>query len=297
MPEWLEADAAGGFASGTSDTIRTRRYHALLLVQTTTGRVVLVNGFEAWIDLPSGPTPHHQPALRPRRHPPRRRHPHRRLRHQPLAHLDLHPPRRLHPHPGDLLRRRPNQPPAGPGLQTTQATLHVRPLFSGRGYHSLHHENPALDFTPDQAPGLTRWRPYPGLPPITAWGGAYRHDPLWFRPLPLHAGTSPRPRPHRGPGRPRNPLMGSRHPCHPGPPRRRRPCLARPDPRRSHRRGTPPLAAPAPRGPPVRRSSRRPRHHPRRLSLVHRLGPRHLHQHPRPPPRPRPHLRPDRRPP
>jgi len=54
--EWLEADGLGGFASGTADGIRTRRYHALLLVATTppTGRFVLVNGLEAWIDTPSG---------------------------------------------------------------------------------------------------------------------------------------------------------------------------------------------------------------------------------------------------
>ena len=33
--EWLEADGRGGFASGTSTGIRTRRYHALLLAATT----------------------------------------------------------------------------------------------------------------------------------------------------------------------------------------------------------------------------------------------------------------------
>ena len=49
--EWLEADGLGGFASGTVSGIRTRRYHALLLSATTppTGRVVLVNGFDAWV--------------------------------------------------------------------------------------------------------------------------------------------------------------------------------------------------------------------------------------------------------
>ena len=49
--EWLEADGLGGFASGTVSGVRTRRYHALLLTATTppTGRVVLVNGIEAWI--------------------------------------------------------------------------------------------------------------------------------------------------------------------------------------------------------------------------------------------------------
>src|ERR1041385_6129271 len=54
--EWLETDGLGGFASGTTSGIRTRRYHALLLTATTppTGRMVLVNGFEAWIETPAG---------------------------------------------------------------------------------------------------------------------------------------------------------------------------------------------------------------------------------------------------
>src|SRR5712675_2266659 len=54
--EWLEADGHGGFACGTVSGIRTRRYQALLLTATTppTGRVVLVNGFEAWIETPQG---------------------------------------------------------------------------------------------------------------------------------------------------------------------------------------------------------------------------------------------------
>ena len=56
MGEWLEADGLGGFASGTVDGIRTRRYQAVLLTATSppTGRVVLVNGFEAWLETPAG---------------------------------------------------------------------------------------------------------------------------------------------------------------------------------------------------------------------------------------------------
>ena len=54
--EWLEADGLGGFASGTVAGIRTRRYHALLLAATTppTGRMVLVNGIEAWLETQRG---------------------------------------------------------------------------------------------------------------------------------------------------------------------------------------------------------------------------------------------------
>src|SRR5215510_2343898 len=54
--EWLEADGLGGFASGTATGLRTRRYHALLLTATTppTGRMVLVNGFDAWVETRAG---------------------------------------------------------------------------------------------------------------------------------------------------------------------------------------------------------------------------------------------------
>ena len=54
--EWLEADGLGGFASGTVGGARSRRYHALLLAATTppTGRMVLVNGLEVWLETPAG---------------------------------------------------------------------------------------------------------------------------------------------------------------------------------------------------------------------------------------------------
>jgi glycogen debranching enzyme len=54
--EWLEADGLGGFASGTVSGVRTRRYHALLLAATTppTGRFVLVNGLEAFVETKAG---------------------------------------------------------------------------------------------------------------------------------------------------------------------------------------------------------------------------------------------------
>ena len=67
--EWLEADGMGGFASGTVAGYRTRRYHALLLTATTppTGRVVLVNGLEAWVRAAGGHAAAVDAALRPGR--------------------------------------------------------------------------------------------------------------------------------------------------------------------------------------------------------------------------------------
>ena len=54
--EWLEADGLGGFASGTVSGERTRRYHALLLAATEppSGRMVLVNGFDAFVETEAG---------------------------------------------------------------------------------------------------------------------------------------------------------------------------------------------------------------------------------------------------
>src|SRR5580704_17069150 len=54
--EWLETYGLGGFASGSVTGIRTRRYHALLLTATTppTGRFVVVNGFDAWLETSGG---------------------------------------------------------------------------------------------------------------------------------------------------------------------------------------------------------------------------------------------------
>jgi glycogen debranching enzyme len=54
--EWLETDGFGGFGSGTATGIRCRRYHALLLtaIRPPSGRMVLVNGFDALVETPAG---------------------------------------------------------------------------------------------------------------------------------------------------------------------------------------------------------------------------------------------------
>jgi predicted glycogen debranching enzyme len=54
--EWLEADGLGGFASGTADGIRTRRYHAWLLAanEPPGKRSVLVSGADVWLTTSAG---------------------------------------------------------------------------------------------------------------------------------------------------------------------------------------------------------------------------------------------------
>ena len=60
--------------------------------------------------------------------------------------------------------------------------LIVRPLLSGRDYHALHRENPGFDFTAEATGARVLWRPYPGVPAISAViDGSYRHEPAWYR--------------------------------------------------------------------------------------------------------------------
>lgn len=184
--EWLETDGLGGFASGTTSGIRTRRYHALLLVATTppTGRMLLVNGFEAWVDTPSGTY-----ALSSQLYPPDVIHPDGMrwievFESDPWPHWDfvLEDGTRLeqeifirHGMPLVALSWRLR------GAQK-QATLSLRPLLSGRDYHATHHENASFRFDADVHGDRVVWRPYPDVPGIVSLTNAtYRHQPDWYR--------------------------------------------------------------------------------------------------------------------
>jgi predicted glycogen debranching enzyme len=184
--EWLEADGRGGFASGTANLVRTRRYHALLLSATAppAGRFVLVNGLEAWIETPEGSFPISSQAYAPGV-----------------------------VHPDGASRIESFEPDPWPrwtflledGLRLTQeffvsrrtgatvlvwrlpkrradVSLSVRLLFSGRDYRSLHHENPAFRFEPQRRGYGWLWVPYHDVPEVSvATNGSYEHDPLWYR--------------------------------------------------------------------------------------------------------------------
>jgi len=180
--EWLEADNQGGFASGTTALARTRRYHALLLTATTppTGRVVLVNGIEAWVDTPSG-----RFFLSAQRYAPDTTYPDGADRIAAFSH-DPWPAWTFRLPDGTTLRQEiVVDPDEGETLLRWQGgpcVLSVRPLLSGRDYHSLHRENAAFAFAATARAGNVAWRPYPGLPAIAALtNGAYAHAPQWYR--------------------------------------------------------------------------------------------------------------------
>ncbi len=184
--EWLEADGLGGFASGTTSGVRTRRYHALLLTATTppTGRVVLVNGFDAWVDTPAGSF-----AISSQRYSPDVRHPDGATR---VAGFDGEPwPTWQFALPDGTRLGQEIVSQHGTGVVVVRwtltaaagpATLRVRPFLSGRDYHSMHHENEVFAFEPERRGHVVVFRPYGGLPPISlASDGAYQHGPEWYR--------------------------------------------------------------------------------------------------------------------
>jgi predicted glycogen debranching enzyme len=182
--EWLEPDGLGGFASGTVAGVRTRRYHALLLVATRppSGRMVLVNGLEVWIETAAG-----RFALSTQHYVPDVIYPDGSQRITDFA-ADPWPrwtfraedgtevTQEIVAHHGQAevaLRWR---------LAAGQAKLILRPLLSGRDYHALHHENPAFAFDPEISGGRLTWRPYQGVPAISLLAnGDYEQHPVWYR--------------------------------------------------------------------------------------------------------------------
>ena len=185
--EWLETDGLGGFASGTVAGVRTRRYHGVLLCATTppTGRVMLVNGLEVAIE--------------------------RGWERHDLS-AQCYAPEVIHPRGFERIADFRWEPwptwtfrlPDGGEVQQelflihgsaevvvrwrlvsggrTASRLLVRPLLSGRDYHSLHHENPAFNFAAERIGGAVRWKPYAGLPAVDAFSnGTYFHEPQWYR--------------------------------------------------------------------------------------------------------------------
>lgn len=182
--EWLEPDGLGGFASGTTHGVRTRRYHAVLLAASTppTGRLALVQGFDAVVHAPDGS----ETPLIPQRHAGGWETPAARvesftadpwptwvyelpgglrIRHELLA---------IHGSPRVLAVWRRLSGPA--------VRLSVRPLMSGRDHHALHRENDAFNFDPILGRASLTWTPYPGVPRVTiAHNGGYIQRPVWYR--------------------------------------------------------------------------------------------------------------------
>jgi predicted glycogen debranching enzyme len=183
--EWLEADGLGGFASGTVSGIRTRRYHALLLAAThpPTGRLVLVNGSDVFVETASG-----NYSLTSQMYSPDVTHPDGALRISDFK-SDPWPQWTFALEDGTRIEEELFALKEAAlvclswSLKTPgHAVLSLRPFLSGRDYHSLHHENAGFDFTSETGNERIVWHPYRGIPGIIAChNGEYLHQPDWYR--------------------------------------------------------------------------------------------------------------------
>jgi predicted glycogen debranching enzyme len=185
--EWLETDGLGGFASGTVSGIRTRRYHASLLTATTppAGRMALVNGFDAWVETPGGTF-----AISSQRYNPDLVHPDGASR---VESFEYEPwPRWRYKIDSDIVIEQELFVPKGESAvfiswkvvspNDDNLKLKVRPLLSGRDFHSTHHENSSFRFEAEQNGECVTFRSYDGVPAVVAYSnGHYAHDPTWYR--------------------------------------------------------------------------------------------------------------------
>jgi len=186
--EWLETDGLGGFASGTVSGIRTRRYHALLLTATTppAGRMVLVNGFDAWVETSEGNFP-----ISSQRYGPDVIHPNGASLIESFDHEPW--PQWRYRLTDNLVIEQEIFVPHGESavfiawrvvgdIDRSSMILRVRPFLSGRDFHSTHHENGSFRFEVEVNGQRATCRPYAGLPTVSAFSnGKFADEPTWYR--------------------------------------------------------------------------------------------------------------------
>jgi predicted glycogen debranching enzyme len=183
--EWLETNGRGGFSSGTVAGANTRRYHALLLVarKPPSERLVLVNHLEEWLEINGRTIPLSTNCYPGAVHPEG---------YKVCSSFTSDPwPTWTYDCAGASIQRellcvqgRDLVIIRWRLLKKTKfsVTLRVRPMLSGRDYHSTHHENRDIDTSWIEGKETVVWQPYHDLPVIRAMHtGVYRHEPYWFR--------------------------------------------------------------------------------------------------------------------
>jgi predicted glycogen debranching enzyme len=191
--EWLEADGLGGFASGTTSGIPTRRYHTLLSVSKNppTERVTLLNNVEVTCIVTSkaNDTAPQRYSLSTFRYAPDTLHPEGVSYLQEFSDAPFPTWRYLLP-TGQTITLElfvPRERPAifmrwsatGDALDTV--TLHIRPLCSGRDLHAVHKVNTTCSRHAIQRESRWYLRAYESLPEIFfAASGSFIPDQQWF---------------------------------------------------------------------------------------------------------------------
>lgn len=194
--EWLESDGLGGYAMGCGDGIPRRRYHTILTVAMNPPirRTLMVNAVEVLLKVNYHPGDSVVYPLTSFQFPQKVLHP------DGLQYLTKFThnlwPQWEHTLPGGIIVRselfiRKGSPLAmlkwWPDLSLAQdrrivsMVLQVRPFFSCRNHHSLHHKNDQLSFQEQRTPRGVLWKPYLSMPEVAALTNAeYVNDPVWF---------------------------------------------------------------------------------------------------------------------
>jgi predicted glycogen debranching enzyme len=188
--EWLETNGLGGFASSTIIGLNTRRYHGLLVAATKPplGRVVLLSKLEEILFIDGQPfelSANRYPGVV---HPQGFRY---------LRQFSLDPfPVFTYEVEGIEIEKSvfmihgENSTVVHYELRNTDHSgsptnlrLDIRPLIAFRDYHSITHENRAINSAAEERPGLATTTPYQGLPSLhTAHNAAeLLRTGVWYR--------------------------------------------------------------------------------------------------------------------
>ncbi|HYL12292.1 MAG TPA: amylo-alpha-1,6-glucosidase [Terriglobales bacterium] len=185
--EWLETNGIGGFASSTVNGVNTRRYHGLLVAATKppVGRYVLLSKLEETLVIDGRPfdlgTNRYPGVVHP----------------QGFRYLKQF---RLEPFPvftfevegieiekTVFMVQGENTTVVQYDIKNAQKSnvvhLELRPLIAFRDYHSLTHENGAIDGRLNSQPGLTSLSPYHNLPALDLGHDAMEVESTghWYR--------------------------------------------------------------------------------------------------------------------
>ena len=168
--EWLETNGLGGFASSTLPGINTRRYHGLLVAATKppVGRLVLLSKLEETVlidgrafDLCSN---QYQGVVHPKGFQYLKQF---RLEPFPIFTFEV---QGVQIEKTVFMVQGENTTVVQYEMQSAgearSVILELRPLLAFRDYHSLTHENRAIDGAVSAQPGLASISPYQGLPTL-----------------------------------------------------------------------------------------------------------------------------------
>jgi predicted glycogen debranching enzyme len=183
--EWLETNGRGGFSSGTVSGANTRRYHALLLVARNppVHRYNFVNHVDEWVEVGGQAFSLSSNVYSGIVHPDGYR--------RCAGFTTIPWPTWLYEDQGIQIQRELFIPAERDMIVmrwhlltegTPPVRLKIRPMLTGRDYHSTHHENGAVLVQAWISERNVAWQPYDGLPKVYAChNGDYHHAPDWYR--------------------------------------------------------------------------------------------------------------------